>query len=130
MELGKGNRAFAFRATKMDDGIQLHLSEREGLARALPQAMAAGKPVIAFDSDGANEVCLDNQTGFLVPAGDLHGLTDRLAQLAQDPGLREQLGRRGRALVRESFSVEKMVEELYSLYRRLLARVRQPGTVP
>ena len=36
--------------------------------------------------------------------------------------LREQFGRRGRALVRESFSVDKMVEDLYALYRRLLPR--------
>ena len=49
----------------------VHLSLREGLPRALPQALAAGKPVVAYDCDGAQEVCLDNETGFLVPPGDL-----------------------------------------------------------
>jgi glycosyltransferase involved in cell wall biosynthesis len=43
-----------------------HLSRREGLARVLPQALAAGKPIVAYDCDGAREVCLDNETGFLV----------------------------------------------------------------
>ena len=42
-----------------------HLSLREGLPRALPQALAAGKPVVAYDCDGAREVCLENETGFL-----------------------------------------------------------------
>ena len=42
--------------------VLVHLSLREGLARALPMALAAGKPVIAYDCDGANEVCLENET--------------------------------------------------------------------
>ena len=43
-----------------------HLSYREALSRALPQALAAGKPVVAYDFDGADEVCLENKTGFVV----------------------------------------------------------------
>ena len=43
-----------------------HLSRREGLARVMPQALAAGKPIVAYNCDGAREVCLDNETGFLV----------------------------------------------------------------
>ncbi|MGV3774562.1 MAG: glycosyltransferase, partial [Verrucomicrobiales bacterium] len=53
----------------------VHLSKREGLPRALPQAMAAGKPVVAFDCDGAGEVCIDDRTGWLIPPGDLQRLT-------------------------------------------------------
>ena len=45
----------------------VHLSLREGLPRALPQALAAGKPVVAYDCDGAREVCLEGKTGFLSP---------------------------------------------------------------
>ena len=37
--------------------VLVHLSLREGLPRALPQALAAAKPVIAYDCDGAREVC-------------------------------------------------------------------------
>ena len=55
-----------------------HLSLREGLPRALPQALAAGKPVVAYDCDGAGEACRDGETGFLLQPGDLAGLTDRL----------------------------------------------------
>ena len=100
--------------------LLVHLSRREGLARALPQALAAGRPVIAYDCDGANEVCLDQQTGFLIKPGDLEELAARVVQLGRDPGLREQLGVAGQALVRQWFPVEKMVEELYALYIRLL----------
>src|SRR5262249_17969413 len=70
------------------DGL-VHLSLREGLPRALPQALAGGKPVIAYDCDGAREVCVDNETGFLLNPGDLNGLTDRLLRLADSATLRE-----------------------------------------
>jgi glycosyltransferase involved in cell wall biosynthesis len=99
----------------------VHLSRREGLARALPQALAAGRPVVAYDCDGANEVCQDSETGFLVRAGDLDTLAERVVQLGRDPVLRERLGGRGREFVRQSFSVETMVEKLYTLYLELAA---------
>ena len=52
--------------------LLVHLSLREGLPRALPQALACGKPVVAFDVDGAREVCIDGETGLLVRAGDVN----------------------------------------------------------
>jgi glycosyltransferase involved in cell wall biosynthesis len=104
--------------------LLVHLSRREGLPRALPQALAAGKPVVACDCDGASEVCLHNETGFLIQPGDLGQLAMRVLQLANDPSLRRQLGLRGRALVREWFAEERMVDELHALYCRLLARPR------
>ena len=99
----------------------VHLSRREGLPRALPQALAAAKPVVACDCDGAGEVCLDGRTGFLVRPGDLTGLKNRVLQLAGDTGLREKLGSCGQQFVREHFAVEKMVDAIYHLYRKLAA---------
>jgi glycosyltransferase involved in cell wall biosynthesis len=99
--------------------VLVHLSSREGLARALPQAMAAGRPVVAYDCDGAREVCLDNSTGFLVGPGDLATLRQRLLDLAQNPDLRERLGRHGREFVRDRFPVQRMVNDLHQLYVRL-----------
>lgn len=109
--------------------VLLHLSLREGLPRALPQALAAGKPVVAYDCDGAREVCLDNQTGFLLHPGAVNGLTDKLSLLVENAALRERLGQSGREFVRKNFSVERMVDELQSLYLKLATdrRNRQHG---
>jgi glycosyltransferase involved in cell wall biosynthesis len=96
-----------------------HLSTREALSRALPQALAAGKPVVSYDFDGADEVCLDGRTGFLVRTGDVAQVTRRLRELATDANLRRQLGEAGRNLVRESFRVERMLDDLYTLYVKL-----------
>jgi glycosyltransferase involved in cell wall biosynthesis len=105
-----------------------HLSRREGLPRALPQAMAAGKPVVAYDCDGAREVCVDGVTGFLLRPGDLSGLTKSLLDLAGNAALRERLGMAGRASVREKFSVERMVVALHTLYLKL-ASMSQIGSM-
>ena len=105
--------------------IVVHLSRREGLARALPQALAAARPIVACDCDGAREVCLDNETGFLLAPGDLAGLSERLLRLAQDAGLRRRLGERGRQLVQQRFAHQRMVDDLYALYLRLAGR--RPG---
>jgi glycosyltransferase involved in cell wall biosynthesis len=108
--------------------IVVHLSLREGLPRALPQALAAGRPVVAYDCDGAREVCLENQTGYLVAPGDLSTLEARLLSLARDPSLRTRLSVTGQKLVKERFSVERMVDNLYQLYLSLSrnARVADP----
>ncbi len=99
----------------------VHLSLREGLPRALPQALAAAKPVVAYDCDGAREVCLDGQTGFLVQPGDLPTLKNRLLRLASNAELPEKLGRSGQDFVRKNFAVEKMVDAIYNLYLKLAA---------
>ncbi len=99
--------------------ILVHLSQREGLARALPQALAAGRPVVAYDCDGAREVCLDNETGFLIRLGHTSRLVQCLQILGRDPFLRAQLGKRGQEFACRHFSVETMVDALHALYRKL-----------
>lgn len=101
--------------------IVVHLSRREGLPRALPQALAAARPIVAYDCDGTREVCFDNESGFLIRPGDLAGLSDRLLRLARDADLRERFGQAGQKFVREHFAVEHMVERLYNLYLKLAA---------
>lgn len=109
--------------------VVVHLSRREGLPRALPQALAAGKPVVAYDCDGAGEVCRDGETGFLVAPGDRPRLADCLLALIRDAELRERLGSRGREFVARQFSVEVMVDALHALYQRLCAGLASRATV-
>jgi glycosyltransferase involved in cell wall biosynthesis len=99
----------------------VHLSLREGLPRALPQALAAAKPVVAYDCDGAREVCRENETGFLISPGDQEKLVNCILLLAGNENLRHRLGQSGSAYVRKNFAVEKMVDDIYDLYLKLAA---------
>ena len=104
----------------------VHLSYREGLPRALPQALAAAKPVIAYDVDGAREVCADGKTGFLISAGNKAELTRTIRELACSAELRARLGVTGQTLVREQFPTQRMVDQIYGLYLRLAAERKRP----
>lgn len=99
--------------------VCVHLSQREGLPRALPQALAARVPVVAFDVDGAREVAIDGTTGFLVEEGDVDALVDRVVRLLSDDAERQRFGGAGRDLVRERFDKEVMVDAIDSLYDEL-----------
>ncbi len=98
--------------------IVAHCSLREGLARAIPQALLAGKPVISFDVDGAGEV-VDHDTGILLPPKDIDGLVAAIETLAEHPQLRDRLGQAGRQRCSEMFDHNHMVDRIEQLYREL-----------
>jgi glycosyltransferase involved in cell wall biosynthesis len=100
--------------------VLAHCSLREGLARTLPQAMLAGKPVVSFDVDGAAEV-VDERTGVLLSAGDVPGLVQSVTRLAADADLRRGLGAAGRERAEAMFDHNEMVDEIEHLYRGLTA---------
>ncbi len=95
--------------------IVVHCSLREGLARALPQAMLAGKPVISFDIDGASEV-VDADTGVLLKPGDTTGLKAAVETLATSPELRARLGEEAQHRAAEKFDHRIMVNQIETLY--------------
>ena len=104
--------------------VLVHASLREGLARALPQALIAGKPVVSYDVDGAREVVVPGETGFLLPPQSVEPLAQALIALAEDRALRERLGQTGRARFTAPFRRETMAAELHALYQRLLTGPR------
>jgi glycosyltransferase involved in cell wall biosynthesis len=98
----------------------VHTSYREGLARALPQSLIAGRPVISYDVDGAREVAINDETGYLVEPGNLHQLSSRLIQLASDPVARMRMGQTGRARFTEQFRHQTMTRQIRELYEETL----------
>ena len=106
--------------------VLVHTSYREGLARALPQALIAGKPVVSYDIDGAREVTIDGETGFLVPPADTAGLVDALSKLVGDLDCRSRLGRAGRLRFTEQFRHETMTRRVRKLYEDVLTAKTSP----
>ncbi len=100
--------------------ILAHCSLREGLARALPQALLCGKPVISFDVDGAREVVINDQTGYLIPPKDVQALITAQVKLITDKDLRTRLGSKGREFCRKEFDHETMVDRIENVYQTLL----------
>ncbi|MDR0338151.1 MAG: glycosyltransferase family 4 protein [Planctomycetaceae bacterium] len=102
--------------------IVVHTSLREGLARVLPQALLAGKPVISYDIDGAKEVVLDGKTGFLLPPQSVAELTDAVIRLAENPTLRHEMGQTGRQLFSQQFDHHYMTQQIRQIYQKYYHR--------
>ncbi|HVU86871.1 MAG TPA: glycosyltransferase family 4 protein [Pirellulales bacterium] len=101
--------------------VVVHASLREGLARVLPQALIAGKPVVSYDVDGAREVVLPRITGYLIPPCTVEPMTAAIEELIAKPDLRETFGLEGRRRFAEQFRHQNMTRQIRALYERLLA---------
>ena len=100
--------------------IIVHASLREGLARVLPQALIAARPVVTYDIDGAREVALPGETGYLLPPRSIEGMTAALCELVADADLRHRLGETGRARFTDRFRHETMTQRIREVYQEVL----------
>jgi glycosyltransferase involved in cell wall biosynthesis len=101
--------------------IVAHTSEWEGLARVLPQGLIAGKPVVSYDVDGAREVVIPGETGFLLPVEEIFGLANAICELAESSELRDRLGSNGRKRFTELFRHQTMTARIRDVYQQVLA---------
>jgi glycosyltransferase involved in cell wall biosynthesis len=79
------------------------------------EAMAYGKPVIAFDVGGISEWLEDGETGFLIQSRDEATLAEKMNLLLQDRPLAMGLGSKGREAVENRFIPEIHVERLLAI---------------
>jgi glycosyltransferase involved in cell wall biosynthesis len=94
----------------------------EGTSLALLEAMAAGKPVVASDIGGTNELIQNGTSGLLVPPGDADRLALAVRRVLADPDLGQRLGTAARLRARTEFSVEAKAEQIAAVYEELLER--------
>jgi glycosyltransferase involved in cell wall biosynthesis len=93
----------------------------------LTQSLIAGKPVVSYDVDGAREVTIDGETGFLIPPGDTERLSQAISALVGDAQLRARLGGTGQQRFTEQFRHQTMTRQIRSLYQQLLADQKSPS---
>jgi len=91
-------------------------SYREALGLVVLEAMALARPVVASDVGGIPEMIEDGVTGLLVPPRDPVALAAAVVRLLTDHPLADTLARNGHRLVRERFSLERMVAAIERLY--------------
>lgn len=94
----------------------------EGMGRAVLEAMACGKPVVASRVGGLVELVDDGVNGFLVPPADTVALVSALRQLLQEEGLRVRMGQAGRRKVTEQFDAAVMSGQILIVYRQWMRR--------
>ncbi len=98
----------------------------EGMPGAVIEAMALGLPVVAADIPAVVEVVEPGASALLAPAGDPAALAAAIEAVLDDPARAAALGRRGREIFLERFTLDRSVQGMLDLYRGLLAD--RPGT--
>ena len=88
----------------------------------MPQAALSGLPLVAYDCDGAGEVCIPDRSGILVKTGDTAGLRDAMIGMAENPHRRDEMGHAGRDLCLQRFPANVMVDKIEALYKKLMDR--------
>jgi len=89
--------------------VVVHTSILEGLPNAILEAMFAGKPVVAFNSGGTDELIVSDKVGVLIPQNNTGLLTEKIIELLEDKKKRKEMGREAHNFIINNFSVEKMV---------------------
>jgi glycosyltransferase involved in cell wall biosynthesis len=95
------------------------------LAVVLEEAAAAGLPVVTTRVGALAESVEEGQSGLLVDAGDISGLSLALATLADDPARRTRMGRAAFALAERKFSAAKNTRAILDLLRGLVYEQRE-----
>jgi glycosyltransferase involved in cell wall biosynthesis len=85
------------------------------------EAMAAGRPVVAFRTGGLSESIVEGETGYLVPLADEDALAAAVSRLVCQPRLARRLGE-GAARRAQEFSIGRHVQQLEELYAAVASR--------
>ena len=93
----------------------------EGLPRVVLEAQAMELPVVAYATGGVADGISSGRTGFLLPTGDINGLTERLRELLSSSPLRVSMGAAGRRAAETRFSLGALADRHERFYRQILA---------
>ena len=97
-------------------------SYREGVPSALLEACASGLSIVTTDVPGCRDVVTNGVSGLLVPPKDSQALAKAIEALLANSNLRTEMGKAGRRLAQEKFSLEKITEQTLNVYQKVLGR--------
>ncbi len=100
--------------------IFVSASRSESFGFVIAEAMLSGVPVIATETEGAKELISDPSLGQLLPIDSPERLGEAILDLLNDKQKREQLTKYGRDHVQKHFSLQRMVDETETLYRKAI----------
>ncbi|MFT3680268.1 MAG: glycosyltransferase family 4 protein [Ferruginibacter sp.] len=91
----------------------------EGISNSILEYMAIGKPAIATEGGGTNEIVVDNETGFLIKPKNPQALEEKIIYLMEHPAEAKAMGEKGHQRIKENFSIEAMCSSFMSIYEKL-----------
>ncbi len=118
-----GHLEVPYSAIRAMDIFVLLSTAHEGVSQASLQAAYLERPLITTTVGGLPEVCLDGQTGYVVPPFSPESVAKAVAKLVDNPTLRAQFGVRGKQLVEEKFTLTHTLDEMEKVYTQVSPKV-------
>ena len=88
----------------------------EGVPKVLIEAMACARPIITTDTAGCRDLVEDAENGILVAPRDVHSLAAAISALLIDGKKCEQMGKMGRQIAADKYSISKVIDGVFSIY--------------
>jgi len=94
-------------------------SRREGLPKAVLEAMAVGLPIIATDVRGNRDLVKSGENGYLVPLDDVEQTAIAIERLINSENLRRSMGEKSKELVKQ-YDLQCILKEMEEIYDNIL----------
>lgn len=115
-----GNNDILVNAIQRFSSVIVQNSIREGFCLAVTEALWKEKPVVATNVGGIPLQVKDGQNGFLVEPRDYKGCADKILQFLRNPDMANQMGKKGREIVREKFLVTRSLLDYLDLLNNVI----------
>lgn len=100
--------------------VIIQKSTKEGFGLTVTEALWKGTPVVSSNIGGIPLQVKDGENGFLVEVGDKKGFAERIIQLLKNPELAEQMGRKGKEIVRKNFLITRIISDYLDLLNDMI----------
>ena len=107
-------------ALQRSSAVIIQKSVREGFGLTVTEALWKGKPVAASDVGGIPLQIKDGENGFLLEPDDIKGFSNRIIEILQNPGLAEEMGRKGKEIVRKNFLITRLLSDYLDLLKDIM----------
>jgi len=102
-------------ALQRTSAVIIQKSTREGFGLTVTEALWKGTPVVTSNIGGIPLQIIDGENGFLVEARDKKGFAERIIQLLEKPDLAQEMGKKGKEIVRKNFLITRIISDYLDL---------------
>lgn len=100
--------------------VIIQKSTKEGFGLTVTEALWKGTPVVSSNIGGIPLQVTDGENGFLVEVGDKKGFAEKIIQLLKNPELTEQMGKKGKEIVRKNFLITRIISDYLDLLNDMI----------
>lgn len=102
-------------ALQRSSAVIIQKSIREGFGLTVTESLWKGKPVVASNVGGIPLQIKNEENGFLLEPNDTKGFANRIIKILQNPDMAEEMGRKGKKIVRKDFLITRLLSDYLDL---------------